>query len=67
VSAHLPPALSTCERCGHATMSLHCKIRCPNCGHFLDCTDLEIPGGAGEGHGAQEQDGEDEGEPKECV
>jgi hypothetical protein len=48
-------------------MSLHCKIRCPNCGHFLDCTDLEIPGGAGEGHGAQEQDGEDEGEPKECV
>jgi hypothetical protein len=46
-----PPALATCERCGHATMSLHCKIRCSNCGHFLDCSDLEIPGGAGEARG----------------
>lgn len=39
-------ALMTCEVCGHSTTYLHCKVRCFNCGHFLDCSDLEIPGGA---------------------
>ncbi len=39
-----PPALRYCERCGFPTFKLHCKIRCTNCGHFLDCGDLDIPG-----------------------
>jgi Zn finger protein HypA/HybF involved in hydrogenase expression len=55
-------ALLICEQCGHQTMSLHCKIRCPNCGHFLDCSDLEIPGGAGVHH---EETEEAEGEQQE--
>lgn len=38
-------ALMACEVCGHSTVYLHCKVRCFNCGHFLDCSDLEIPGG----------------------
>lgn len=37
--------LATCHVCGHSTVYLHCKVRCFNCGHFLDCSDLEIPGG----------------------
>jgi predicted RNA-binding Zn-ribbon protein involved in translation (DUF1610 family) len=28
-----------CERCGERMQERHCKIICPNCGHFRDCSD----------------------------
>jgi ribosomal protein L37E len=35
----LPPWVHTCERCGERMVENHCKIICPNCGFFRDCSD----------------------------
>ena len=29
----------TCTRCGEGMYESHCKIICPRCGYFRDCTD----------------------------
>ena len=32
-------ALVRCLICGHAMMSIHCKLLCLNCGYTIDCSD----------------------------
>ena len=31
---------NTCEICGNKMFSIHCKLRCNECGNLLDCSDL---------------------------
>jgi len=28
-----------CERCNFEMISIHCKIKCNNCGYMRDCSD----------------------------
>ena len=28
-----------CDRCGDVMEEIHCKIMCPTCGYFRDCSD----------------------------
>lgn len=31
-----------CEICGTEMYGKHCKLRCPNCNNFLDCSDIYL-------------------------
>ena len=31
-----------CDRCGHSMYEKNCKVICPNCGHRMDCSDLNL-------------------------
>ena len=32
----------TCDRCGEQMNEHNCKVICPNCGNFFDCSDLTL-------------------------
>ena len=32
-------SLTSCEICGQVVRSVHCKLRCVNCGYTRDCSD----------------------------
>lgn len=34
----------TCVNCGHELQEHRCKVRCPRCGYFEDCSDPSAPG-----------------------
>jgi len=34
----------TCVNCGRDLYEDRCKVRCPNCGYFEDCSDPGAPG-----------------------
>jgi len=34
----------TCVNCGLELVENRCKIRCPQCGYFEDCSDPSAPG-----------------------
>jgi uncharacterized Zn finger protein (UPF0148 family) len=33
-----------CTNCGAPMLSRSCKVRCPRCGYFEDCSDTGLPG-----------------------
>lgn len=33
-----------CVNCGRALYDDRCKVRCPHCGYFEDCSDPSAPG-----------------------
>jgi hypothetical protein len=34
-----PPVTRACPRCEALMVEQHCKLTCPNCGAFADCSD----------------------------
>lgn len=38
-TAHATEWVHLCIRCGERMYESHCKIICPRCGFFKDCTD----------------------------
>ena len=41
-AAAILSAKMKCEICETELFDKHCKLRCTNCGHFLDCSDIYL-------------------------
>ena len=53
----------TCVNCGQELQEHRCKVRCPRCGYFEDCSDPSAPGDwtpAERAHGPAGPDGGEE-------